>query len=86
MVFAFGLAAEIERDMISQRTKEALARVKSEGKILGHRAGEPGIRKLAIHEKQIRKMVGQGMNNVQIGKALGVHRNTVSIFKKVCNI
>lgn len=35
LAFAFGLSAEIERNLISQRTKEALSRKKSEGVILG---------------------------------------------------
>lgn len=34
LAFAFGLSAEIERNLISQRTKEALARKKAEGVIL----------------------------------------------------
>ena len=39
LAFAFGLSAEIERNLISQRTKEALARLKSEGKKLGRERG-----------------------------------------------
>ena len=39
LAFAFTLAAEIERQLISQRTKEALSRKKSEGMILGRRFG-----------------------------------------------
>ncbi len=39
LAFAFGLSAEIERNLISQRTKEALARKKNEGKVLGRPKG-----------------------------------------------
>ncbi len=39
VAFAFNLSAEIERAMISQRTKEALARKRSEGKRLGRPKG-----------------------------------------------
>lgn len=83
LAFAFGLAAEIERNLNSQRTKEALARVKAEGKILGHRLGEKFKKvKLTGHEKEIRKMVREGKNNVEIGAYFGVHRQTVRVFRK----
>ncbi len=34
--FAFGLSSEIERNLISQRTKEALARKRAERVVLGY--------------------------------------------------
>ena len=81
LAFAFGLSAEIERNLISQRTKEALARVKAEGKILGRRPGRAIKVKLTGHEKEIRKMIREGKNNAEIGRHFGVHRQTVRIFK-----
>ena len=39
LAFAFGLSAEIERNLISQRTKEALERKKAEGQKLGRPKG-----------------------------------------------
>jgi DNA invertase Pin-like site-specific DNA recombinase len=54
LAFAFSLSAQIERQLISQRTKEALARVKSEGKILGHPSGRTSTnKKLAEHHSEI---------------------------------
>jgi len=80
LAFAFGLSAEIERNLISQRTKEALARRKAEGKILGRRPGRSVNVKLSGHEKEIRKMLREGKNKAEIGRHFGVHRQTVRIF------
>jgi DNA invertase Pin-like site-specific DNA recombinase len=81
LAFAFGLSAEIERNLIAQRTKEALARRKAEGEILGRHPGKAITVKLTGHENEIVNMVRAGMNNVEIGKQFGVHRQTVRIFK-----
>jgi DNA invertase Pin-like site-specific DNA recombinase len=80
LAFAFGLSAEIERDLISQRTKEALARCKAEGKILGRHSGKAANVKLSGHEKEIKNMIKSGMSKAAIGKHFGVHRQTVRIF------
>ena len=54
LAFAFSLSAEIERNLISQRTREALARKKNEGSQLGRPPGErPEMQKL--HGKEERK-------------------------------
>ena len=44
LAFAFGLSAEIERNLISQRTKEALARKRAEGVTLGRPKGKKSSR------------------------------------------
>lgn len=81
LAFAFGLSAEIERNLISQRTKEALARKKSEGTILGRPAGRKSKNvKLSGKEEIIKELRKQGVSISQIAKIYKVHRNTVSKF------
>jgi DNA invertase Pin-like site-specific DNA recombinase len=80
LAFAFGLSAEIERTLISQRTKEALARCKDEGKVLGRRPERAVKVKLSGHEKAITAMLATGMSKAAIGRYFGVHRQTVRIF------
>ena len=80
LAFAFGLSAEIERDLIAQRTKEALARCKSEGKRLGRHPGKAVNVKLSGHEAEIIQMLNSGVKKIEIGRRLGVHRQTVQIF------
>ena len=76
--FAFGLSAEIERDLISQRTREALSRMKSQGIHLGRPQGARSCEiKLTGKDEQIRKMLAQGMPKVKIAQKLGVDRTTL---------
>ena len=83
LAFAFGLAAEIERDLISQRTKEALARKKAEGVILGRPKGRKSSKtKLTGREQQIKELLDKNVSYSAIGRILGVHRITVSTFAK----
>ena len=86
LAFAFGLSAEIERDLISQRTKEALARKRSEGKILGRPNGRKSARvKLSGNEHEIRALREKQFSKSAIGRMYGVSRTTVDSFlKKRC--
>lgn len=83
LAFAFGLSAEIERNLISQRTKEALALRKADGVILGRPRGVPAKRvKLSGKEELIQEMLDANMSYVKMAEVLGVHRTTVSSFVK----
>jgi len=83
LAFAFGLSAEIERNLISQRTKEALARKKAEGVVLGRPKGRKSSKKkLTGKEVQIKELLAKQVSFSAIGRILGVHRLTVSEFIK----
>ena len=81
LAFAFSLSAEIEHQLISQRTKEALARKKSEGKKLGRPKGSLSTHtKLSGKEQQIKELLDKKISYTAIGRILGVHRKTVKAF------
>jgi len=81
LAFAFGLSAEMERNLISQRTREALARKKAEGKTLGRPVGAKNKKlKLTGYENQIRQMREKNIPKIQIAKKLKVDRNTLHRF------
>lgn len=81
MAFAFGLSAEIEREMISRRTKEALAKKKAEGVVLGRPKGRKSSHvKLTGKEDTIQDLLDAGVSQVKIAKIFKVNRNTVARF------
>lgn len=83
LAFAFGLSAEIERNLISQRTKEALARKRAEGVTLGRPKGSKSSKtKLTGREKQIKELLEKRVSFSAISRILNVHRLTVSKFAK----
>ena len=85
LAFAFGLSAEIERNLISQRTKEALARKRAEGVILGRpkgRKSSPDKYKLSGKEVLISELLKNGTSQRKIAKLCKVDRNTLSRFIK----
>jgi DNA invertase Pin-like site-specific DNA recombinase len=88
LAFAFGLSAEIERQLISQRTKEALARKKSEGKQLGRPKGSLSrITKLTGKENVIQEFLKKKVPVAAIARILEVNRLTLNNFiksRKLC--
>lgn len=72
-----GLAAEIEREFISARTKEALAKRKAEGVILGRPKGKAETVKLDAHEKDIRRYLKLGISKRSIAKLVDCSPSTL---------
>ena len=78
LAFAFGLSAEIERNLISERTRQALARLKEEGVQLGRPAGALNTKyRLDVHRKRIFRMMEQGIAKREIARRCKVSPKTL---------
>ncbi len=86
LAFAFGLSAEIERNLISQRTREALARLRAEGKNMGRPHGSRNTPKLIGRERYIARQLGAGRTIYSTARRLRVHRDTLRHFIAVNKI
>lgn len=83
LAFAFGLSAEIERNLISQRTKNSLDKLRAEGKHIGRIKGSKNkTSKLSGKEELIKKLLSQNIKKTKIAKMLNVDYSTFYKFLK----
>ena len=87
LAFAFSLSAEIERNLISQRTKEALARIKASGRKLGREVGSRNKKHILDgKEGDVIKLLNKGVSKAQIARLLNVSVFTIYTFLKKTNL
>lgn len=83
LAFAFGLVAELEREMISKRTKEALQRRKMNGQAIGRMKGAKNKRHvLDGKEDKIIALLNAGVAKTKIAKDLKISNGTLYDFIK----
>src|SRR6266702_5818323 len=80
MIALFGLFAEVERDLIAERTKEGLAAAKAKGRRLGRPKGALGTSKLTGREAEIQSLLAKTVSKASIAKILGISRSTLHYF------
>ena len=87
LVTLFSLLSELERDMLSQRTKQALAAKKAQGIKLGRPRGSLSTSKLDVKKEQIEELLRHKVSKSAISRMLGVSRSTLLDFiksRKLC--
>lgn len=83
LAFAFGLVAEIEHNLISMRTKEALALRRAEGIRLGRPTGSKIKQRILIdHREEIETLLHQGHSVRQICEKFNVSRSVYYTFRR----
>ena len=82
MVAMFGLFAEIERDLISERTKQGLAAARAKGKLLGRPKGSLGKSRLDGKEEEIKMLLSKGVSKTSIAKIMDISRTALLSFMK----
>lgn len=82
LAFAFSLASEIERQLISERTKNSLQRLKDEGKHLGRPFGFKH-NKLKRQHKKIKELVDKGVSKAEIARLMNCCWGTLDKYIKI---
>ena len=81
LMFAFGLSADIEKALISERTKAGLERARKNGKRIGRQAGEkPHFFKLTPYRTKIKKYIKEGRSIYSMAKEFNVTWLTMKNF------
>ena len=80
MIALFGLFAEVERDLISERTKEGLAAARKKGALLGRPKGSLGKSRLDGKESEIKSFLQKKVSKSSIAKIFDVSRTTIFYF------
>lgn len=82
LCFAFGLVAELERNLISMRTKEALALRRAEGTVLGRKKGScTKLKVLVANRETVLRMLEEGKSISEICRHFDLSRDTFTKFR-----
>ena len=85
MTTMFALFAEIERDLISERTKEGIERARKAGSKIGRPKGL-GKSKLDPHRSKIEEWIEKGLSKTAMAKLLDVNYTTIDHYIKTRNL
>lgn len=80
IITMFSLLAELERDLISQRTREGLKNRKAKGQKLGRPRGSISKSKLDGKEEQIKNLIDKGVTVNNLAKIFDCSYNTMRNF------
>jgi DNA invertase Pin-like site-specific DNA recombinase len=86
MIALFGLFAEVERDLISERTKEGLVAARARGRLLGRPKGSLGASKLDGKEGEIRKLLEKEVSTRSLAKIMDVSPTNLRHFIRTRNL
>ena len=86
LAFAFGLSAEIERDLISSRTKQALAKKKANGFKLGRPIGSSGASYLDDKKEYLKELLEKNISITSIAKLIEKPVSTLRHYIKSRNL